>query len=131
MTQIHYGRDMALAVAKFVAKKKAPGKPALAAALAASSACNLKCAFRAALWASAWAQVAVIESGRSRSGTRAILGSLRQEFAEIYEECWQSERLLHYVRGKHEAPDPATRVAGGAETAKVLPFVPKRETSDA
>ena len=103
--------------------------------LAAASACNLKCAYRAALWASAWAQVAVIESGRYRSGTRAILGSLRQDFAEIWEECWQNERLLHYVKGKHEAADacPAGEAAipAEAETAKVVPFVPKHETSEA
>ena len=133
MTKIHYGRDVALYVAKIVAKKQAQGSSALAAALAAASACNLKCAYRAALWASAWAQVAVIERGRYRSGTQAVLGTLRQDFAEIYEECWQSERLMRYVKGKHEAapPAPAPDAPAEAAPATVVPFAPKRETSDA
>ena len=135
MTCIRYGHGHALSVAEEVAKEHAPGNAAWAAALAATSACNLKCAFRAALWASAWAQVAVKANGRSRSGMRALFGSIRQSYAGFSIGYWQNERLLHYVKGGHDAPDPCLArepdVPDKAETAAVVPFVPRRETVDA
>ncbi len=134
MTCIRYGHGQALSVAEEVAKKHAPDNPAWAAALAAASACNLKCAFRAALWASAWAQVAVKARPRSRSGMRAFFGSIRQSYAEVSIECWQNEPLLHYVKGGHDEPDPCLArepdLPAKAETANVVPFVPRRETSN-
>lgn len=135
LRQIRYGHDWALRVAEEVAKKDAPDNPAWAAALAAASACNLKCGFRAALWASAWAQVAVKANGRYRPGMKAIFRTLRRSYAESSVEHWQNQRLLHYVKGGHDAPDSRSalepRVPDKTETGNVVPFVPRRETIDA